>query len=329
LVPADFSLDSSEDELWKEHRTVSKDFAMLKEELDKGNANFREIATQGSTSYLDLKIALANRIVQSCHFCERRCNVNRLKDEKGFCRLGKDSFVSTYFLHFGEESVLVPSGTIFFAGCNFGPCVFCQNADISSDPSNGSIATPTQLSEIVASLKREGARNVNWVGGSPSPNLHNILQSMKYTEANICQLWNSNFYMSGESTELLLDVIDFWLLDMKWFDDKCALKYSRVPNYWSIVSRNHQASYERGGGEMIVRHLLMPGHVECCTKPILEWISNTIPKALVNVMSQYRPCYLVSRTSSYADINRRPSSQEIEEAKKYADDLGLLWRAVS
>jgi putative pyruvate formate lyase activating enzyme len=329
LVPAKFSLDSSEDELWREHRRASKDFAELKDRLDRCHSDLPKKMTPGSASYLDLKIALAKTILQNCHFCERRCNVNRLKNEKGFCKLGKDSLVSTYFLHLGEESVLVPSGTIFFTSCNFGPCVFCQNADISSDPDNGSIVTPIRLSKIVASLKQEGARNVNWVGGSPTPNLHNILESMKYTKDDICQLWNSNFYMSNESTELLLDVIDFWLPDMKWFNDECALRYSQVPNYWSVVSRNHKATYYNGGGEMIVRHLLMPGHLRCCTKPILEWISKTIPKALVNVMGQYRPCYLASNSGDYSDINRRLSSEEIEEARMYADDLGLLWRPVS
>jgi putative pyruvate formate lyase activating enzyme len=315
--------------LWREHRIASQDFAKVKADLDERKKNPQEITVQASTTYLDLKIELAKRIVQSCHLCERRCNVNRLKGEKGFCRLGNDSFVSTYFLHMGEESVLVPSGTIFFAGCNFGPCVFCQNADISGYPDSGKIVTPIQLSKMVTSLKREKARNANWVGGSPTPNLHNILESMKYTEVDICQLWNSNFYMSNESTELLLDVIDFWLPDMKWFDDKCAAKYSRVPNYWGVVSRNHKTSYDRGSSEMIVRHLLMPGHIDCCTKPILEWISKTIPKALVNVMDQYRPCYLVSSSGDYACLNRRPSQQEIDEARKYADELELLWRPVS
>jgi putative pyruvate formate lyase activating enzyme len=329
LTPVEFSLDSSEDELWSAHHKASQDFAKIKVDLDKGKPNLQETTVQSPATYLDLKIELTNRIVQSCQLCERKCNVNRLKDEKGFCGLGKDSLVSTYFLHMGEESVLVPSGTIFFTSCNFGPCVFCQNADISSDPGNGQIVTPPQLSKMVASLKREGAHNVNWVGGSPTPNLHNIVGSMKYTEVDICQLWNSNFYMSDKSTELLLDVIDFWLPDMKWFDDRCAAKYSRVPDYWSAVSRNHKASYERGGGEMIVRHLLMPGHVECCTKPILEWISKTIPKALVNIMGQYRPCYLVSNGKDYADINRRLFPEEIQEARKYADELGLLWRPIS
>jgi putative pyruvate formate lyase activating enzyme len=329
LVPVEVSLDSSENELWNAHRRASKDFGALLSDLDEGKMNHGEAPVPSSATFLDLKIELAKRIVQSCHLCERRCNVNRLKGEKGFCRLGMNSFVSTFFLHMGEENVLVPSGTIFFTSCNFGPCVFCQNADISSDPDNGQIVTPVLLSKMVTSLKREGARNANWVGGSPTPNLHNILESMKYLEVDVCQLWNSNFYMSSESTELLLDVIDFWLPDMKWFNDKCALKYSRIPNYWSVVSRNHRVTHDRGGGEMIIRHLLMPGHIECCTIPILEWISNNIPKALVNIMGQYRPSYLVSSSRDYADINRRPSQEEIETACRYADELGLLWRPVS
>jgi putative pyruvate formate lyase activating enzyme len=252
-----------------------------------------------------------------------------LKDQKGFCRVGKEAVVSTSFLHMGEESVLVPSGTVFFAGCNFGPCVFCQNYDLSGDPNNGQVVMPVRLAEIASELKLQGAYNINWVGGSPTPNLHSILESLKYLDADVSQVWNSNFYMSRESIELLLDLIDFWLPDMKWYDDRCALKYSRVENYWRVVSRNHKTAHDRGGGEMIVRHLVMPGHIDCCTKPILEWISKNIPRALVNIMGQYHPCYLVCSRKEYAEVNRRPSRNEMEQAYDYADELGLLWRPVS
>jgi putative pyruvate formate lyase activating enzyme len=329
LIPVSVPLGSLEDELWKEHSRVSRVFSKALADLDQGKVDLAEMCAPSSDTYLDLKIELSKRIARHCHFCERRCSVNRLKNEKGFCRIGNEASVSTSFLHMGEESVLVPSGTIFFAGCNFGPCVFCQNYDISSDPHNGQVVTPLQLAKIASGLKREGAFNVNWVGGSPTPNLHNIVGSMKYLDADICQLWNSNFYMSGESTELLLDLIDFWLPDMKWYDDRCALKYSRVPNYWRVVSRNHLTVHDRGGGEMIIRHLVMPGHVDCCTKPILEWISKNTPKALVNVMGQYRPSYLVPINKEYAEVNRRPSQGEMDEACKYADKLGLLWKPVS
>jgi putative pyruvate formate lyase activating enzyme len=329
MVSVSVPLDSSEERLWKEHESASRSFAVMMSDLDQGKVDPKEIEVASSTTYLDLKIELAKRIVESCHLCERRCGVNRLKGEKGFCKLGSESLVSTFFLHMGEESVLVPSGTVFFTGCNFGPCVFCQNFDISGDPDSGEAVTPIQLAKIVSGLEREGARNANWVGGSPTPNLHNILESMKYLRASICQLWNSNFYMSNESTELLLDAIDFWLPDMKWYNDECANKYSRVPKYWEVISRNHQMVHDRGGGEMIVRHLVMPGHIECCTKPILEWISKNISKALVNIMGQYRPTYLVPSIEDYTKINRRPSHREIEEACAYADELGLLWKPVS
>jgi putative pyruvate formate lyase activating enzyme len=329
MVSVNITLDSSEDELWREHESASRAFAMIVSDLDQRKVDPEEIDGASSTNYLDLKIELAKRIVEHCHLCERSCGVNRLKGEKGFCRLGSESLVSTSFLHMGEESVLVPSGTIFLTGCNFGPCVFCQNSDISGDPENGKAVTPIQLAKIVSNLKREGACNANWVGGSPTPHLHNILESMKYLTTSICQLWNSNFYMSKESTELLLDVIDFWLPDMKWYSNDCANKYSQVSKYWEVVSRNHQMVHDRGGGEMIVRHLVMPGHIECCTRPILTWISKNIPRALVNIMGQYRPTYLVPSTEDYAKINRRPSQIEMKEAFAFADQLGLLWKPVS
>ena len=329
LIPISIPLDSPEEELWKEHIRAAESFRKMLMYLDLGREKPAEICMPHSNTYLDLKIELCKRLAGRCRLCQRRCAVNRLKDEKGFCRIGKESFVSTSFLHMGEESVLVPSGTVFFSGCNFGPCVFCQNYDISGDPYNGRVVGPARLAEIATQLKLEGAHNINWVGGSPTPNLHNIVESLKYLDVDICQLWNSNFYMSSESTELLLDVIDFWLPDMKWHDDECALKYSRVKDYWGVVSQNHRTVHDRGGGEMIVRHLVMPGHIDCCTKPILEWISKNIPKALVNIMGQYRPCYLVCSHKEYAELNRRPSQEEMEQAYSYADNLDLLWRPVS
>jgi putative pyruvate formate lyase activating enzyme len=329
LIPVNTPLDSPEEELWEEHRRVSRLFCRTLADLDHGRRELSELDIQQSNNYLDLKIELSKRLASHCHLCEHNCGVNRLMNEKGFCRIGKESTVSSSFLHMGEESVLVPSGTIFFAGCNFGPCVFCQNYDISGDPHNGRIVTPAQLAEIAWQLKKEGAINTNWVGGSPTPNLHNIIESLRYLDIDICQLWNSNFYMSSESTELLLDVIDFWLPDMKWYDDKCALKYSRVEDYWRVISTNHKVVHDRGGGEMIVRHLVMPGHIDCCTKPILNWISKNIPKALVNIMGQYHPCFLVCSHKEYSALDGRPSIDEMEQAYNYADELGLLWKPVS
>ncbi|MFW9989292.1 MAG: pyruvate formate lyase-activating protein, partial [Candidatus Odinarchaeota archaeon] len=81
-------------------------------------------------NYITLAENIAIKYLKSCIFCERQCEANRINGEKGFCLISKDSYVSSAFLHMGEEPHLIPSGTIFFQGCNFG-CVFCQNYDIS------------------------------------------------------------------------------------------------------------------------------------------------------------------------------------------------------
>ena len=68
-----------------------------------------------------------------CRVCPRLCRVDRLRDVKGLCRIGRTAVVASHFAHFGEENCLRGwngSGTIFFSGCNL-RCVFCQNHDIS------------------------------------------------------------------------------------------------------------------------------------------------------------------------------------------------------
>jgi len=79
---------------------------------------------------------------------------------------------------------------------------------------------------------------------------------------------------------------------------------------------------------MIIRHLVMPNHIECCTKPVLKWISENLPRdrVLVNIMDQYRPEY---KARQFKDIARRPHSNEIEEAYRYAEELKILWKDIS
>ncbi len=289
----------------------------------------REIKTN---SYINLAEVIANKYLESCIFCERRCGVNRTQDEKGSCFLTKDTYLSSAFLHMGEESVLIPSGTLFMLSCNFS-CVFCQNYDISQSwkrkRAPDDIAQkidPRRLAQIADMLVKKGAININYVGGDPIPNIHTIIGSLKYQESNICQLWNSNFYLTDKSLSLIIDFMDFWLPDFKYGNNECAEKLSGIKNYYDIVSRNHKRIHDKGSGEIIIRHLIMPNHVECCSKQILEYIAKEIPKSVVNLMGQYRPEF---HSSKYPEINRRPSSEEIQEVKNYADKLGILWSPVS
>ena len=258
-------------------------------------------------------IEKAEDIYKSCHFCEHKCHINRY-EKVGRCRI-KNTRISSHFFHYGEEYMLIPSYTIFFSGCTF-YCVYCQNWDISQYET-GIYIEPERMAYFIE--KAEGrAKNVNWVGGEPTPHLLYILRVLDECKANLPQIWNSNMYCSLETMEILDKIIDLYLTDFKYGNDDCAERLSKVKNYWEIITRNHEIAYRQG--DMIIRHLVLPNHVECCSKPIMEWISDNTPNALVNIMEQYYPTY---KAFEYEDINRRINSSEYREVYEYATKLGL------
>jgi putative pyruvate formate lyase activating enzyme len=118
---------------------------------------------------------------------------------------------------------------------------------------------------------------------------------------------------------LLKGVIDVYLTDFKYGCSQCAKRLSKVDNYFEIVSRNHTIAYKQG--ELIIRHLVLPNHVECCSKPILQWISQKMPNVAVNLMAQYRPEY---HAYDYDDLIRSITYEEYSEVRQYAKDLNLV-----
>jgi len=314
------------DQLWIIHEKASLKHKEYILKIDNNEIEYVDL-DDPLVSYLDVKIEIVKRILRSCRFCEWQCKVDRTKGEKGVCRVGAYARVSSAFLHMGEEAPLVPSGTIFFSGCPF-KCVFCQNYDISQYPETGVAVGPKELAKIAHGLARDGAKNINYVGGDPIPNTHIIIESLKYQTDNITQLWNTDLYATMNTMKLMVDIMDFFLPDFKYGNDKCALRLSKVKNYFVVVSRNHKFIYDNGG-EIIIRHLVLPNHIDCCSKPILTWIAENMPNVLVNIMGQYRPEYKVYSSDKYKDIQRRPTRSEMEEVFDFADRLGIHWKPVS
>ncbi|MHA2295179.1 MAG: radical SAM protein [Candidatus Hodarchaeales archaeon] len=330
-IPVEKQLNElSLEEAWDEHKNARMLFLELLTSLDDGKTDFSELETP-KYSFLDLKIWLASEIFKNCEFCERKCGANRAKGETGKCGVGEYPAVSSAFLHWGEEAPLVPSGTIFFAGCTF-KCVFCQNYSISQTWKKSRHEwrelTSRDIATMAKSLFDDGALNINYVGGDPVPDLKFVLESLKISEINVTQLWNSNFYMSERAMELLVDVMDFWLPDFKYWNDMTAETFSHIKNYREVTKRNLKSCFEKGSGEMIVRHLVMPGMVETDSYSILEWCAKNIPLAFINIMGQYHPDYVVSSTR-HPEINRRVTREEMEKAFTKARELGIEYKQVS
>jgi putative pyruvate formate lyase activating enzyme len=267
-------------------------------------------------SLLDLKLELATRYFTNCNFCERLCKVDRTK-KAGVCGV-MESRVTSEFLHHGEEPELVPSYTIFFAGCTF-KCVFCQNWDISQKPENGIVISPSKVAKMIE-RKAGHAKNTNWVGGDPTSNLKYILEVLKICQANIPQVWNSNMYATESTMELLDGIIDLYLTDFKYGPGECGKRLSKADRYWDVTTRNHKIANDQA--EMIVRHLVLPDHIKCCTRPIMNWLSENLDtsRVRVNVMDQYHPDY---NSFEYKELTRRLKMAEFLEALSCAKELGL------
>lgn len=317
-LAAHFNLDDSNAKLWKVHSQLLKKFGQLEKKIDNRLANLEELETPPQ-SFLDLKIEIANRILNSCHFCTRQCSVNRKEGKLGYCRSGTQITVSTIFEHMGEEPELVPSGTIFTLGCTM-RCRHCQNWAISQWMEKGEIYAPERLARAIEHLRNNGCRNANLVGGDPTPWLAQWLEIFKHVNVNVPVVWNSNSYYSEGAAKLLAGFVDVYLLDFKYGNNECAKRLSDAPNYWEAGTRNH--IYGKKYGELLIRVLVLPNHLDCCTKTILEWISKNLgPTTRTNVMFQYRPEW---RAHEVPELRRRLTHAEREKAIRLAKRKGLL-----
>ncbi len=370
-IPVSTSLRHvSEAALWDELDRLTLLFlGRLRRIRDCGEA----LGPAAGTNLVDLCCELARRMLTHCNFCRWNCRVNRSTGTKlGACKLASDTRVSTYFHHGGEELVyrgLRGSGTIFFTSCNM-RCAFCQNGDISTDKDNGMVVDARTLATMAWLLRMEGCHNVNWVGGEVTIHLHTILaaiallggefarptrddlaealklksdrfmlsdpmpeQATYEDEFNAPMLWNSNFFMTDEAMKLLRILMDVWLPDFKFCPGRCAVSLSRTSWYWETVTRN--LALIQGWGEgFTIRHLVMPNHVECCTYPILDWIAENMPDALVNIMDQYHPDNFCDPCNPkyqdrYENLARCPTVDEVREGLRYAHQLGLHFETIT
>ncbi len=272
-------------------------------------------------------------MLESCSICPRKCGVNRLKDEKGFCGIGIDTIVASYQKHFGEEAPLVGtkgSGTIFMSGCNL-LCSFCQNYDISHHIA-GVRTNHKLLSNMMIKLQNSGCHNINFV--TPTHVVHNIVAAVEIAikkGLNIPLIYNSSGYDSIETIKILDGIIDIYMPDFKFMNSKTAEDTCDASDYPEI-SLNAIKEMQRQVGDLVVsdegiaekgliiRHLVMPNDV-CDTKAIMEKISDEVSKkAFVNIMPQYRPLYKASDNNL---ISRPITGEEFSEALAIAKKVGL------
>jgi putative pyruvate formate lyase activating enzyme len=232
---------------------------------------------------------------RNCRLCPRVCGVDRLAGSRGYC--GEDSRLRLAFagLHSGEEPPLSGSrgsGTIFVSGCNLG-CGFCQNRQISSHNAAehlGRVVSVEEFAAICLELQKRGAQNINIVTGSHAvPAIVQGLDAAKSAGLRIPALWNSSGYESVETLELLAGCVKTWLPDLKTLDDNIAGKLLNARDYPRAAVLAILWMMRNRPGDVIIRHLILPGCLES-TRSVLRWFAeNACGKAQLSLMSQYTP----------------------------------------
>ncbi len=287
---------------------------------------------------LEERIYRAYALMESCRVCPRKCRVNRLDDERGYCRTGLLPVISSFGPHFGEEPPLVGnngSGTIFITHCNLS-CEFCQNFDISQCD-NGETVSCETLAGMMIHLQQKDCHNINLV--TPSHIVPQIIRSIGIAAEqglHIPIVYNSGGYDSVDTLLLLDGIVDIYMPDAKYGSDEVAMILSHVPDYVAsmkaalkemhrqvgdLVIRNGLA--ERG---MIIRHLVLPQNL-ASSDIVLPWIAENISRdSYVNIMDQYHPSWHAGSKSlplPYQSLNRRITTEEYHFAVSYALNNGL------
>jgi putative pyruvate formate lyase activating enzyme len=280
------------------------------------------------------RVSQARAILEHCELCPRRCGVNRLKGERGFCRAPATVVVFGAHPHFGEEMSLVGdhgSGTVFFSHCNL-RCIFCQNWPISHE-GRGKPISDEELADMMLGLQRIGCHNINLV--TPTHVMPNILAATRIALAKglrIPLVYNTSGYERLEMLQILDRIVDIYLPDMKYMDAEQAAKYSAGASDYpevtkqAILEMHRQVGVLRLDGHgialrgLMIRHLIMPNRV-AGTEKFVKWVAESLPKGTyVNIMAQYRVEY---RAYEYPEIARGITVEEFLEAMEWARWHGL------
>lgn len=271
-----------------------------------------------------------NDILKECNLCPRNCRINRYK-QLGACGANEKLKIAYYSLHLWEEPIISGkngSGTIFFSNCNL-KCIYCQNRKISTG-GYGKEIDSNKLKEIMLSLQNDNAHNINLV--TPThyvPQILEVLKEIKNKELTIPVVYNTSSYENVSTIDMLDGMVDIYLADFKYFDDNLGVKYSNCKNYFIYASLAIDRMYRQVGNfviendlmkrGLIVRILVLPGHVDDAIKIIDYLYAKYGNNIILSIMNQYTPIGCLD----FDNLNRKITIEEYNKVIEYALKLGV------
>ena len=264
-----------------------------------------------------VRAAAARAALADCHLCAHHCGVNRLAGELGRCHAGPTARAFSAQVEVGDELELIPTFAIALSGCDL-RCDFCLTGDASWNPRAGEPLRPDLLARRAGAALAGGARTVMLLGGEPTVHLPAALDIVAALPATAKLVWKTNAHASAQAREWLDGMFDVWLADYKFGNDTCAERLAKVQNYGATVREN--LLWASRHSELIVRHLLMPGHLDCCWRPVAEWLAAELPGVKVSLRPTFWPAW---RAARHPELRRTLPALQTKQASKLAEALGL------
>lgn len=232
------------------------------------------------------RLPAARAALSCCDLCAHHCGANRLAGETGPCRAGAEARYFSAQTEVSDESSLGPVFSIALGGCDM-RCVFCITRMPSWNAAGGNQFIPEKMAQAAVQALAKGARSIMILGGEPTIHLPAVLEFISYIPDGVRLIWKTNGHGSELARNLLDGLFDCWVVDYKFGNNDCAQRLAGTLNYLSAVHENlfWAASHSR----LIVRHLLMPGHVHCCWRPVAAWLNSHLPEAEVNLRTAFWP----------------------------------------
>jgi putative pyruvate formate lyase activating enzyme len=219
-----------------------------------------------------------------------------------------------------EELEVIPALRVYLAGCNL-RCRFCDTAPDCLEPDGGQLVDPTACAEEWRQAVRRGVKSISILGGEPTLHVHSLLEIAAAAPGPLPLVLNTNLYMTLEVLELLDGVVTTYLADYKFGNDACAQTLAGAPHYVDTARRNLRWIAKRT--PVIVRHLLMPGHLECCFRPLVDWLATELPGCRFRLYAGFVPCWQAAEVG----LGRLNTRDEAHAAVEHLCTLNLNWKA--
>ena len=280
--------------------------------------------TDGDTteglSVFELKDYIMKKYLAKCLLCGLLCGGSFAR--KGRCPMTRPARYHHHFVHLGEEAEIGRTLVIELTGCNM-RCKFCQKGELIRT-ARGRLLGKRLWNGIAREYDPADYCNISFLGGNPDQSIVGVLEFLNSGPEwsyNIPIVWHTNGYSTPSLYNLLRGLVDVWVVDFKYFDDRCSVSCSEAPRYVECAKQALETICELSPDvPVIVRHLILPGHWECCQKPLIEWLEGLKNQTLVHLMDQYRPAW---KAAASVDLDRTITSSEKGRVEKLAASRGL------